>query len=55
MGGRHYAWVVVGVTFCTLLVASGIRAAPGVLLLSLERDMGWSRAAIAFAVSIGLP
>ena len=52
--GRHYAWVVVGVTFCTLLVASGIRAAPGVLLLSLERDMGWSRAAIAFAVSIGL-
>jgi sugar phosphate permease len=52
--GRHYAWVVVGVTFCTLLVASGIRAAPGVLLLSLEREMGWSRAAIAFAVSIGL-
>ena len=46
--------MVVGVTFCTLLVASGIRAAPGVLLLSLERDMGWSRAAIAFAVSIGL-
>jgi sugar phosphate permease len=52
--GRHYAWVVVGVTFCTMLVAAGIRAAPGVLLLSLEREMGWSRAAIAFAVVFGL-
>src|SRR5205814_247596 len=28
----HYAWVVVGVTFLTLLVVAGVRAAPGVLI-----------------------
>jgi len=32
MRGRvHYGWIVVGVTFVTLLAAAGIRSAPGVL------------------------
>jgi sugar phosphate permease len=53
-GRLHYGWIVVGVTFLALLVSAGIRAAPGVLIYPLETDLGWSRAAIAFAVSIGL-
>ena len=40
----HYAWVVALVTFVILLVTAGIRATPGVLMLSLEREFGWSRA-----------
>lgn len=50
----YYGWVVVGVTVATLLISAGIRAAPGVLIVPLELDMGWSRTLIASAVSIGL-
>lgn len=52
--GLYYGWVVVGVTVVALLVSAGIRAAPGVLIVPLELDMGWSRALIATAVSVGL-
>jgi len=52
--GLFYGWVVVGVTVATLLVSAGIRAAPGVLIVPLEQDMGWSRTLIASAVSVGL-
>jgi sugar phosphate permease len=46
--------VVTGVTFVTLLISAGVRSAPSVLIHPLETDFGWSRDAIAFAVSIGL-
>ena len=49
-----YGWVVVGVTVMTLLVSAGMRAAPGVLIVPLEQDTGWSRTLIASAVSVGL-
>ena len=50
----YYGWVVVAVTFVTLLVSAGVRSAPGVLIHPLEVDLGWGRAAISFAVSVGL-
>src|ERR1700744_3406237 len=50
----HYAWVVVGITFLTLIVAAGVRSVPGVLIVPLEHEFGWSRATISFAVSINL-
>ncbi|MEI9894079.1 MAG: MFS transporter [Chthoniobacter sp.] len=50
----HYAWVVVAVTFLTLIVAAGVRSVPGVLIVPLEHEFGWSRATISFAVSINL-
>lgn len=50
----YYGWVVVGVTFLTLLISAGVRSAPGVLIHPLQVDLGWSIAAISFAVSIGL-
>ena len=37
-GRVHYGWIVVAVTFVTLLVAAGIRSAPGVI--PLERSSG---------------
>ena len=50
----HYAWVVAGVTFLTLLVAAGLRATPGVLIVPLENEFGWSRATISFAIGLNI-
>src|SRR5665213_489313 len=50
----HYGWIVVGVTFFVLLVASGVRGAPSVLIVPLEHEFGWSRAGISLPISIGL-
>jgi MFS family permease len=57
MAGReklHYAWVVVGVTALSLLVAAGVRAAPGVLIVPLQHEFHWSRATISFAIGINI-
>jgi sugar phosphate permease len=50
----HYAWVVAAVTFIILLVTAGIRATPGVLMVPLEQEFGWSRTAISAAVAINI-
>jgi MFS family permease len=50
----HYGWVVAGLTFLALLVAAAVRSAPGVLIVPLEREFGWSRATISSAVSVNL-
>lgn len=52
--GLHYAWVVAGVTFLVLLATAGVRSAPGVLIVPLEREFGWSRATVSFAISVNL-
>src|SRR6476659_3958829 len=50
----HYAWVVAIVTFVVLLVTAGIRATPGVLMVPLEAEFGWSRTVISAAVAINI-
>ncbi|MBW4596706.1 MAG: MFS transporter [Brasilonema angustatum HA4187-MV1] len=50
----HYGWLVAGLTFIALLVAAGIRSAPGVLIVPLEQEFGWTRATISLAISINL-
>jgi sugar phosphate permease len=50
----HYGWVVVGVTCLALLTGAGVRSTPGILMVPLETEFGWSRATIALAVSINL-
>ena len=50
----HYAWIIAAVTFVILIVTAGIRATPGVLMLPLEAEFGWSRAAISAAVAINI-
>ena len=52
--GLHYAWIIAGVTFMTLLVTAGIRSTPGILIVPLEHEFGWSRATISVAVSVNL-
>src|SRR4029079_13041867 len=50
----HYAWVNALWTIGTLLVTAGIRATPGLLMVPLETEFGWSRAAISAAVAINI-
>jgi MFS family permease len=50
----HYAWLVLGVTFLTLLASAGVRALPGVLIIPLEQEFHWSRATISLAISISI-
>src|ERR1700722_2065913 len=53
-GHVHYAWLVLGLTFVTLLAAAAVRASPSVLIVPLEQAFGWSPATISFAISINL-
>jgi sugar phosphate permease len=50
----HYAWVVAGVGFITLITAAGFRSTPGVLIVPLQNEFGWSRATTGFAISVNL-
>jgi sugar phosphate permease len=50
----HYGWVVAAVTFLVVVVTAGIRATPGVLMVPLEAEFGWSRATISAAVAINI-
>ncbi len=50
----HYAWVVVAVTLVTLMAAQAVRAAPGIIIVPLEREFGWDRASISLAVAVSL-
>jgi len=52
--GVHYGWIIVGVTFVTVLAAAGVRAAPAVLIRPLERDFGWTRGEISLALSLSM-
>jgi hypothetical protein len=45
--GQNYAFVVAAAIFLALLSAAGLRAAPGVLILPLEKAFGWDRASIS--------
>jgi MFS family permease len=48
----HYGWVMVTVTFLTALITAGTVGAPGVFIVPLQREFGWSTAEISSALSI---
>src|SRR5271167_2867859 len=50
----HYGWVVVAVTFLTLLITAGAMGTPGVLIVPLEREFGWTDAQISSALALRL-
>ena len=52
--GQRYAFVVVGVIFFCLLIAAGLRSAPGVMMVPLEDAFGWRRDVISFAAAVGI-
>src|ERR1700738_4654121 len=48
----HYGWVMVGVTFFTALISAGTVGAPGVFIVPLQNEFGWTTAEISSALSI---
>jgi MFS family permease len=50
----HPAWIVAAVAFLALVGAAGFRAAPGVLMVPLQGEFGWSTTVLSAAVSINL-
>jgi MFS family permease len=48
----HYGWAMVGVTFLAALVSAGTVGAPGVFIVPLQKEFGWSNAEISSALSI---
>jgi len=48
----HYGWAMVGVTFFTALISAGTVGAPGVFIVPLQKEFGWSTAEISSALSI---
>ncbi len=50
----HPAWIVAIVAFLALVGAAGFRAAPGVLMLPLEDEFGWTRTELSIAVTVNL-
>ncbi|MCX8256017.1 MAG: MFS transporter [Beijerinckiaceae bacterium] len=50
----HYAWVVAAVAFLVLLVGASVRSTPGVLIVPLKTEFGWSTATISGAVAVNI-
>jgi sugar phosphate permease len=48
----HYAWIVMGVIFLTMLVSSAALGLPGAFLKPLNREFGWSAAQISSALAV---
>jgi len=51
---RSIYWIIVSITFLTLLISAGVRSTPGVLIVPLEESLGWERAAVTFPLAINL-
>ena len=50
----HPAWIVALVALIALIGAAGFRAAPGVLMLPLQDEFGWTTAELSLAVTVNL-
>ena len=48
----HYGWAMVAVTFFTGLISAGTVGAPGVFIVPLQKEFGWTTAEISSALSI---
>lgn len=50
----HPAWIVAGVAFLALVGAAGFRAAPSVLMVPIEAELGFSRTELSTAVGLNI-
>ena len=50
--GIHYAWVVMGIAFLTMLLSSSALGLPGAFLRPLSREFGWNTEQISSALAI---
>jgi len=50
----HYGWVIVGATLLVTVVTAAAMSTPGVLIVPLEQEFGWTDAQISAALAIRL-
>lgn len=50
----HYSWLILIVTFFSIIVAGIIRSSSGVFIKPFEQQFDWSRPIISFAFAVGL-
>ncbi|MFN8108810.1 MAG: MFS transporter [Thermoleophilia bacterium] len=50
----HYGWIVVAITFLTLLAAAGFRSTVGVFVVPLQHEFGWGRDDVSGAIAVNL-
>jgi MFS family permease len=48
----HYGWVVAGATFLSGLIMAGAVGAPGIFIIPLQQEFGWSTSDISAALAI---
>ena len=52
--GIHYGWLVVGITFLTMLATAGAMGSAGVLIRPLTREFGWTTEEVSTAMAVRL-
>ena len=52
--GIHYGWVIVAVSFMTMLATAATAGIPGVLMLPLNSEFGWDLSSISGALALRL-
>ncbi|MCA0988596.1 MFS transporter [Guptibacillus algicola] len=50
----HYSWIILTITFFTIIVAGIIRSSSGVFIIPFENEFGWNRSIISFAFGVSL-
>lgn len=52
--GIHYGWVMIALTFVTAVCSSAAISLPGVILLPLTKEFGWTRGDVSGAIALML-
>ncbi len=50
----HYGWIIVGATLLTTVITAAAMSTPGVLIVPLEKEFGWTDAQISSALALRL-
>ncbi|MFE7083557.1 MFS transporter [Priestia megaterium] len=50
----HYSWVILIISFFSIIVAGIVRSSSGVFIAPFEDEFGWDRSVISLAFAIGL-
>ncbi len=53
-GRMHYAWIVLALVIVATAAGVGVRTAPGVMIIPLQRAFGWDVSTISAAISVNI-
>jgi MFS family permease len=52
--GIHYAWIMAAITFASSLCTTAAMSIPGVLIVDISKDIGWTVGDISYAMAVRL-